>query len=320
MVTISAPVGVRFRTQNVRNNAADQQKIIALLHRIPGNQGGKREAWPAAPLAGVDGNCPQFLRDAIWDFQAFWKARGTFKNIDGVVDPGGNTLRRLNALTGSPVPPGPGPAPAPRPRKVPRVPGTWQIVDIATQTVGEGGLAGALNLHVVSPDNRLHILTCLGAGLGISKDPLDFVLSKLKLLVPDARLFAKFLQMLGKNGTTNLGDFLQSLSGTTTRPGAIVANPLFGQALSHALVFGPGTGQLIRIVSASGFAGAGGEAGAVFFGEKLYGFGALLGGQLVTSEAIGVYALGGLAAKLGVGAQFMCYTVVNIERHDYFGP
>src|SRR5262245_27979106 len=80
------------------NRTADQQKIIELLAKIPAAQGGMKEEWSATPLAGAAGLCPQYLGDAMYKFQSFWKANGTFHNIDGVVDPGGNTLRVLNTL------------------------------------------------------------------------------------------------------------------------------------------------------------------------------------------------------------------------------
>ena len=57
-----------------------------------------KEEWGNPPNAAVDGMCAPALGDAIWKFQSFWKANGTFKNIDGVVDPNGNTLRVLNTL------------------------------------------------------------------------------------------------------------------------------------------------------------------------------------------------------------------------------
>lgn len=97
-VSLSGPVGVRGRIQNTKNSADDQRKVIDLLAAIPSMYGGKKDAWPAPPLAGASGSCPKFLCDAIWDFQSFWKRSGVFHNIDGVVDPDGNTLRQLNAL------------------------------------------------------------------------------------------------------------------------------------------------------------------------------------------------------------------------------
>lgn len=113
-VSLRGPVGLRGRTQNVANYAADQAAVISLLASIPAAKGGKAEAWGTPPLAGPDGAIPPFVSNAIWDFQSWWKARGAFHNIDGVVDPGGHTLWQLNNLAsgGPSIPSGPGPAPS----------------------------------------------------------------------------------------------------------------------------------------------------------------------------------------------------------------
>jgi len=97
-VSLSGPVGLRGRVTRVMNSNDDQQKVITLLSAIPLYYGGKKEDWEVPPLAGPTGVCPKILADAIWDFQSWWKRVGVFKNIDGVVDPGGNTLRQLNFL------------------------------------------------------------------------------------------------------------------------------------------------------------------------------------------------------------------------------
>ena len=96
--SLRGPVGRRGRVQNVANFASDQAQVISLLASLPAAKGGKSEAWANPPLAGPDGACPLFVSDAIWDFQSFWKARGVFRNIDGVVDPGGHTLAQMNNL------------------------------------------------------------------------------------------------------------------------------------------------------------------------------------------------------------------------------
>lgn len=104
MANIDGPVGMRDRIKNVRNLSKDQVKIIELLRQIPKELGGKKEEWGIMPLAGSDGSCPPILADAIWDFQTYWKHVGVFKKIDGVVDPGGNTLYKLNQLaSGTPA-------------------------------------------------------------------------------------------------------------------------------------------------------------------------------------------------------------------------
>lgn len=110
MASISGPVGLRHRKQNVTNKAVDQATIIGLLAVIPESQGGKGTAWATPPIAGGDGSCPPALANAIWEFQDFWKKKGVFHNIDGVVDPGMNTLKKLNELSGGgPPPPSPTP-------------------------------------------------------------------------------------------------------------------------------------------------------------------------------------------------------------------
>lgn len=109
-LTITGPVGRRWRQANVRNAAADQATIIRLLASIPAGDGGQLEAWAIPPAAGPDGACPPELAEAIWAFQVHWRDRGVFKVIDGVVDPGMNTLAKLNALAAKrqrPSPPHP---------------------------------------------------------------------------------------------------------------------------------------------------------------------------------------------------------------------
>lgn len=102
---ISGSVGIvnpsaKWRTGKAPGNkTSDQQIVIRTLAKIPGSKGGKKEEWAGGlPAPGGDGLCLRPLADAIWDFQSHWKAAGVFKNIDGVVDPGGNTLRVLNTL------------------------------------------------------------------------------------------------------------------------------------------------------------------------------------------------------------------------------
>lgn len=103
-VELSAPVGLRGRTQKVTSAAADQQKIIDLLVAIKVDEGGKKEVWTTPPLTGADGDCPQFLADAIWDFQLFWKKKGVFHVIDGVADPGKHTISQMNGLLSGEIP------------------------------------------------------------------------------------------------------------------------------------------------------------------------------------------------------------------------
>lgn len=103
--SLTGPVGRRNRAQNVANISADQSTVIALLASVPQSQGGKQESWATPPLSGPSGACPSWVSDAIWEFQSFWKAKGIFHHIDGVVDPGGHTLRHLNVLAAGGVAP-----------------------------------------------------------------------------------------------------------------------------------------------------------------------------------------------------------------------
>lgn len=96
---LQGPVGLRNRAANTRNLQDDQATVIQLLASIPDGLGGKQMSWSTAPLSGPSGQCPELLANAIWDFQVFWKKRGVFHNIDGVVDPYGHTLRQMISLS-----------------------------------------------------------------------------------------------------------------------------------------------------------------------------------------------------------------------------
>src|SRR5262249_55610144 len=101
--TLDGPVGVVkpgswWRTQKVTNHTGDQDKLIRLIAKIPVAKGGQKENWATVPLTGGEGVCAGPLADAIWTFQQFWKANGVFHNIDGVVDPANNTLRKMDEL------------------------------------------------------------------------------------------------------------------------------------------------------------------------------------------------------------------------------
>ena len=96
-IGLTGPVGTSA-TRRVMNLNEDQRVVIELLAGIATTDGGKREDWSVTPLAGPAGQCPPILADAIWSFQSFWKAKGVFRNPDGVVDPGGNTIRKMTEL------------------------------------------------------------------------------------------------------------------------------------------------------------------------------------------------------------------------------
>jgi len=102
-IGLSGSVG-RSLARRVTNANADQRLVIELLAGIATTSGGKREEWTSTPPAGPAGQCPTILADAIWSFQSFWKTKGVFKNIDGVVDPGGNTIKKMTELIAGQAP------------------------------------------------------------------------------------------------------------------------------------------------------------------------------------------------------------------------
>ena len=173
------------------NKTADQQKIIELLAKIPAAQGGMKEEWSATPLAGAPGLCPQYLGDAIYKFQSFWKANGTFHNIDGVVDPGGNTLRVLNTLVNVGVAAKAGPRGLP-PANTPDLsktasglrsmfpqPSRWQLTNAPGVSAGfiASGSVGQLDVQEdpAAANKERHITyASIGAGLGLETGPLTF--------------------------------------------------------------------------------------------------------------------------------------------------
>ncbi|BCW88443.1 hypothetical protein sos41_15820 [Alphaproteobacteria bacterium SO-S41] len=103
------PVGLRYGTTPVASSARDQAKIAALLNRIGSADGGQNGAGaPVQP--GADRKCPLRLATAIKAFQLRWLApKGDIRQADGVVDPAGKTLTKLDALAGpgaTPIGPG----------------------------------------------------------------------------------------------------------------------------------------------------------------------------------------------------------------------
>jgi hypothetical protein len=87
-LTITAPVGM---TAKARNLPGDTRVVQQLLNGVTTTNGG-----PAVKLV-VDGICGPKTQNAIQQFQL--KHFG-LKLADGRVDPGGQTLAKLNALSG----------------------------------------------------------------------------------------------------------------------------------------------------------------------------------------------------------------------------
>lgn len=110
MTKLSGPVGVRNGVAQVANAPVDQGKIIGLLWSIEPANGGIKGVSPA-PAAGPPKGCSPELAAAIAAFQTFWVKRGELRIADGVVDPLGHTLRKLDALAGGVAPAPPAPTP-----------------------------------------------------------------------------------------------------------------------------------------------------------------------------------------------------------------
>ncbi|MBL8587823.1 MAG: hypothetical protein JNK46_04785 [Methylobacteriaceae bacterium] len=103
-------MGLRNGVTPVLSLKRDQRKIIDLLWNIDIGNGGQRGAPAVKPEPGDDRQCNPMLAAAIMAFQAVLVLKGELKKADGVVDPRGTTLRKLDALAGKP-------APAPTPPK-----------------------------------------------------------------------------------------------------------------------------------------------------------------------------------------------------------
>jgi hypothetical protein len=86
LISIDLPVGQGPKAKNLDK---DVRTIQASLNKIKTTQGG-----PAIPLA-VDGKCGPKTNKAIWDFQFH---HFKFKGADGVIEPGKQTIQRINQL------------------------------------------------------------------------------------------------------------------------------------------------------------------------------------------------------------------------------
>lgn len=89
MKTIASAVG-----RQSLNAAADQQTVLALLNRVPPHDGGPPRPLTEPVRAGAVG--PALLAAIV----AFQNKNADPPHRDGRVDPGGQTLRLLNALAG----------------------------------------------------------------------------------------------------------------------------------------------------------------------------------------------------------------------------
>lgn len=94
METISQPVGIRNGITMMPNNPADLRTIMGLLDRIPLANGGR------AATAGLWSTDRTALIGQVTAAIITFQTVNRRPVIDGVVDPGGGTLRLMNQLAG----------------------------------------------------------------------------------------------------------------------------------------------------------------------------------------------------------------------------
>jgi len=311
---LSGPVGLRWRTQNVANKDSDQQKVIRLLATISKDNGGKSPDWNTIPLSGGDGQCPKLLSDAIWDFQSFWKKKGVFHLIDGVVDRGMHTWQKLNqlALGGSLV--NPSVQPQNDPPKliwspVTTIPNIWQITNIWQLAVGEIGQLGGAKVEITQPGGKKFVVRGAGAGFGVSVDPKGMLQLMKGVSEPAAKIALKpLMELLAANAAFNIGDYLQ-LAGVNLNQvtdGRIIVNPLnqyLGRptAISKYNLFGASAPYPFFITSAGAGVAAGVEVGYM-----------RMGGFPPWPDFFGFYGSSGMTAKVGAGVQGLFYSTIDV--------
>ncbi|MBL8176548.1 MAG: hypothetical protein JNK48_17865 [Bryobacterales bacterium] len=96
MISIDLPVGSGFKAKNLETDVRTIQKALNQIKPLHGG--------PTVPLV-VDGKCGPKTNTAIWNFQfKQFKAKGA----DGVIEPGKQTIQRINQLLFSSAPVDPG--------------------------------------------------------------------------------------------------------------------------------------------------------------------------------------------------------------------
>jgi hypothetical protein len=319
---LEGPVGKRWKVTNVRNKSTDQDLVIDLLRAIPDDDGGKKTSWLTRPLSLPDGQCPQWLADAIWDFQVLWKKRQVFHNIDGVVDPHMHTLQKMYqlALIAPPDKPKPGEPPAPHGQSLiqpVRKPGIWQITNVWSLNVGEVGMLGGIKIEITQPDETKFVLGGAGAGFGPSLDPGQILKGLKGLKMADdamAVTVANLSKLLAKNIGWNVGDVLgllgipsqtaDNMFRTYTSGRIYPVGGMFKQppALSkYALARGGNT--VFGVLSGGAGAGYGSELGMIYFNLDATRVASL--GSCCT--AVGFYGSAGATLKVGAAAQIMLF-------------
>lgn len=309
MRQIQARVGLLNRRQQVTNRVADQETVADLLAHIPQHAGGTLGLWPPHVLfLGGPGQCTGELGMAIWAFQERWKRTGELRVVDGVVDPGGSTLKALNTVAALH-----GYQPAPRPsmptitfgQRLPRLMGAWQVSNVGSMSVGEGGQLGSASIEITEPSGQRFVIDGVGFGVGLGIDAFS-VKNLIKRQIEQAALVtaAEVLKMLGKSVVCSVGDYLQALGLplSSCTAGRINLNPLrIGHApLSRYLLAGGSARQPFIACSAGVSAIVGGEGG-------LIGFGPLAGLGFPFADAIALYGNAGVTIKAQASVSMMVY-------------
>lgn len=213
-VSLTGPVGLRWGKNNVTNSNEDQRKIIDLLAAIPAKDGGRKEEWSANyPLAGPSGQCPRILVHAIWEFQRWWQALGVFRQIDNVVDPGGNTLKQLNKLANQNGGSGslrPKPKPAP---PEPQVLDDWFVTEFGGYaesvviTLGYSAMQGNVAFTRADGTKYRGAIGMFGLSAGVSLD-----VGKMPGVKQVLRRFPALSQFLGNPSGPGVNNLLKWVS------------------------------------------------------------------------------------------------------------
>ena len=308
-VSLSGPVGLRGRITNVANSQVDQEKVISLLASIPIKDGGKQGVWAVPPSAGPPGRCPQFLADAIWEFQSWWKALGVFRNIDGVIDPGGNTLRQLNKLsTQNRTSPAPGPGPQP-----PGViglrsdPGEWWITGVDTfgLPIKAGVTAAKIGVSLLNDQGEKYTINAYGGGVAVGA---DLELDKF------GKILGKIAEIGMKPGDIpNIHKKLSFMSFYSKTVGGIFKG---ARLTSHYTIHDITEAQTMTITSAAASTHYGFEIGLItFFPSGMsdpINFSIMLG-RIAAGQPWGAYGSfsgGKLTAEVGISS----YTITSVDK------
>lgn len=177
-IKLTDAVGVRYGSAQVRNLAADQQRLLDAFDALPDSEGGSRDSKGSdtdlAPLL-TNGRCHTGLAVTIAAFQ-----KQHHLGSDGVADPQGALLRKLNELLGAPKPRPPKPAaPVLPPRgqrfkrpSAPPIAGQCTITNINNATITAGLVAGGFfAVQIQDARGRQVEYAGVGGGAAVGLDP-----------------------------------------------------------------------------------------------------------------------------------------------------